>query len=72
MPLLLAATATANNDSCLQALFGHALSSGAEIFYPSWANWTTDVQQRWTSYLAPSYLGAIKVATTSDVQNIVS
>lgn len=55
----------------LDALFRPVLSPEAEIFYPSWANWTDNVQQRWTDYLAPSYLGAIKVATVQDVQNIV-
>ena len=56
----------------LEALFGPSLSPDAEIFYPSWSNWTDELQQRWSSYLAPSYIGAIKVATTSDVQNTVS
>lgn len=60
-----------NETVNLDALFRPVLSPEAEIFYPSWANWTENVQQRWTDYLAPSYLGAIKVVTVQDIQNIV-
>lgn len=61
-----------NNPTDLQALFGTALSPEAEIFLPSYANFTEDLQQRWTDWAAPSYIGGIKVATAEDVQNIVS
>jgi fumiquinazoline A oxidase len=66
LPLLTAAT-TYN----LSALFGSVLSPGAEIYYPSDANWTEEVTQRWTTWEAPTYLGAIKPATELDVQDIV-
>ena len=62
----------AYNASNLQALFGPSLSSGAEIFLPSYTNYTAEVQQRWSGWSAPSYIGAIKVATVEDVQSIVS
>ncbi|KAE8146574.1 hypothetical protein BDV25DRAFT_162207 [Aspergillus avenaceus] len=55
----------------LEEVFGSELSSEAEIFYPSWSNWTDNVQQRWTDYQAPTYLGAIKVATVADIQSTV-
>ena len=63
---------SANSATNLQALFGTALSPEAEIFLPSYANYTEDLQQRWTEWAAPSYIGGIKVATAEDVQNIVS
>ncbi|KAL6230189.1 hypothetical protein BDW75DRAFT_223377 [Aspergillus navahoensis] len=71
---LLAAKAVIGQLHCsddLEALFGPVLSNEAEFFYPSWDNWTENVQQRWTNYLAPSYIGAIKPSTVADVQNIV-
>ena len=66
---LVAASYDATN---IRALFGLSLSSEAEIFLPSYTNWTEDVQQRWTTWEAPSYIGAIKAATVEDVQKIVS
>jgi hypothetical protein len=73
LPLLAAKAVIGQLQSSgdLEALFGPALSDEAEFFYPSWDNWTENVQQRWTNYLAPSYIGAIKPSTVADVQNIV-
>ncbi len=68
LPLVAASYKATNID----ALFGPRLSSEAEIFLPSYANYTEEVQQRWSAWAAPSYVGAIKVATAEDVQNIVS
>ena len=56
----------------LQQLFGPHLSPEAEIVLRPDTNWFQDVQQRWSTWAAPSYKGAIKVATAEDVQNIVS
>lgn len=67
--VLLFAVASSTYD--LQQLFGPSLSSEAEIFLPSYSNWTEDLQQRWSEWAAPTYSGAIKVATAEDVQNIV-
>ncbi|RAL16600.1 FAD-binding domain-containing protein [Aspergillus homomorphus CBS 101889] len=61
----------AHNQTDLETLFRPVLSSAAQIIYPSWANWTDEVQQRWSSYQAPTYTGAIKVATVSDIQHII-
>ncbi|KAL2871241.1 uncharacterized protein BJX67DRAFT_343924 [Aspergillus lucknowensis] len=58
-------------NASLETLFRPVLSAEAEFFYPSWANWTENVQQRWTDYLAPTYMGAIQPATVEDIQNIV-
>ena len=58
--------------SNIVALFGPSLSPGAEIFLPTYANYTEDVTQRWTLHDAPTYLGAIKVATEADIEHIVS
>jgi fumiquinazoline A oxidase len=66
LPLL--AVATPN----ITAIFGNSLSPGAEIFLPSQANYSEDVIERWTTYEAPSYIGAIKPAIVTDIQNIVS
>ena len=52
-------------------LFSSSLSPGAEILLPTDADYG-DATQRWTLHDAPSYLGAIKVATEADVANIVS
>lgn len=52
-------------------LFGKHLSPGAQIIAASDSNWTQDVQQRWSTWYAPKYRAAIKVATASDVQSIV-
>ena len=69
--LFMLSIAAASSSSDLQQLFGPSLSSGAEIFLPSYSNWTEDLQQRWSEWAAPTYSGAIKVATAEDVQNIV-
>jgi len=58
--------------SSLQALFGSCLSPDAQIIAASDSNWTLAVQQRWSTWYAPTYSGAIKVATVSDVQHVVS
>lgn len=69
---ILPLVAASYNATNIQALFGPSLSSGAEIFLPSYANYTEDVQQRWSAWAAPSYIAVIKVATAKDVQSIVS
>lgn len=56
----------------LNALFGPSLSPRAKIYLATDTNWTQEVVQRWTLHDAPQYLGAIKVATEADVQNVVS
>jgi fumiquinazoline A oxidase len=56
----------------ITALFEPHLSPGADIFYYTDPNWTTEVIQRWTYYEAPAYYAAIKPATPADVQAIVS
>lgn len=66
LPLLAAA-----QSYNLTALFEPVLSSGAEIYYANDSNWTQEVTQRWTTWDAPTYLGAIKPVTERDVQNIV-
>ncbi|SLM38091.1 fad binding domain protein [Lasallia pustulata] len=68
---ILPLVAASYNATNIQALFGPSLSSGAEIFLPSYANYTEDVQQRWSAWAAPSYIAVIKVATAKDVQSIV-
>jgi hypothetical protein len=55
----------------IKEIFGPALSPGAQIILRSDVNWTHKVQQRWSAYLAPDYMGAVKVATVEDVQNTV-
>jgi hypothetical protein len=55
----------------IKGIFGPVLSTGAEIILRSDTNWTQKVQQRWTAYMAPEYMGAVKVATVKDVQNTV-
>ncbi|KAL3461916.1 hypothetical protein BJX64DRAFT_150703 [Aspergillus heterothallicus] len=72
IPLLVAnAALSLAQNATLETLFRPVLSCEAEFFYPSWDNWTEKVQQRWTDYLAPTYIGAIQPATVEDVQNIV-
>lgn len=66
LPLLAAA-----QNYNLSALFGSVLSPNAEIYYANDTNWTQEVTQRWTTWDAPTYLGAIKPVTERDVQNIV-
>lgn len=69
---LVAAAPYRPNATDLHALFGPSLSPEAEIFLPSYANYTQELQQRWTEWSEPSYIGAIKVGNAKDVQNIVS
>lgn len=54
----------------LQDLFG-SLSRNAQVIMPSDANYNTTLE-RWTTWSAPSYVGAVIPATEADVQNIVS
>lgn len=56
----------------IDSLFLSSLSPGAEIYFPSQANFTTEVTQRWTIFETPTYYAAIKPAIPSDVQAIVS
>lgn len=56
----------------LTELFGPSLSSDAKIILPEQKSWSIEIQERWTDYQAPSYLGAIIPATVQDVQRIVS
>ncbi|GLA17566.1 hypothetical protein AnigIFM62618_004708 [Aspergillus niger] len=56
----------------ITSIFSSSLSPGAQIFLPSDTNYTEDVTQRWTTYDAPTYIGAIKPATVKDIQNIVT
>ena len=71
LSLTLSVTAATYCDT-LEQLFQPSLSDEAEIYLPSWANWTTDLQQRWSSsWYAPSYIGAIKVATVQDIQTTI-
>ncbi|GLA24796.1 hypothetical protein AnigIFM63326_001079 [Aspergillus niger] len=56
----------------ITSIFRSSLSPGAQIFLPSDTNYTEDVTQRWTTYDAPTYIGAIKPATVKDIQNIVT
>lgn len=62
-----AAFAAAN----LTALYAPYLSKNTEIILPSDAAWNTSVEQRWTVFAPPTYLGAIKPATEQDVATIV-
>ncbi|PYI18226.1 FAD-binding domain-containing protein [Aspergillus violaceofuscus CBS 115571] len=66
-----AQTLETHNHTDLGSLFRPVLSPDAQILYPSWPNWTDRIQQRWSAYQAPSYSGAIRVATVADVQNII-
>jgi fumiquinazoline A oxidase len=69
--LLAAHAQLSNSTSDWTSLFAPSLSLGAEIFLPTDANYTEEVTQRWTIHEAPSYLGAIKVATEADVEATV-
>lgn len=62
----LAAAAGSYNISSLVT----KLSPGAEVFYPSSANWS-EVTPRWSTNDAPTFFAAIKPATPGDVQKIV-
>lgn len=60
------------NATSVNALFKSHLSEGAGVFFPTDANFTSEVIQRWSSFEAPTYFAAIKPAIPSDVQAIVS
>jgi FAD/FMN-containing dehydrogenase len=66
---LLAQLAVAAGPYNISPLVGQ-LSPGAEVFYPSAANWS-EVTPRWSTNDAPTFFAAIKPNTTRDVQNIV-
>ncbi|EEA25174.1 hypothetical protein TMatcc_006604 [Talaromyces marneffei ATCC 18224] len=66
---LLAQLAVASGPYNLSPLVGQ-LSPGAEVFYPSAANWS-EVTPRWSTNDAPTFFAAIKPNTTGDVQKIV-
>lgn len=55
----------------IKFLFGPSLSSSAQIFLPSDADYTVNVTQRWDRFSEPGYVGAIKPASEQDIQNIV-
>lgn len=67
-----AATSGADLSVNLESLFGPHVSPGTEIASVSESNFSTVVGPRWSSWQAPTYFGAIKPATESDVQNIVT
>lgn len=71
---VLSLTSTTNgiDEKKIRSLFGPSLSLNAEIILPSDGNFSQKLTPRWTNYLSPSYVGAIKPATETDVQNIVS
>lgn len=56
----------------LTQIFGPGLSSDAQIILPDSPNWGTEIRQRWSTYQAPTYVGAIKPAVIGDIQHIVS
>lgn len=56
----------------LTSLFGPHLSPRAQIILPTDDTFASQLTQRWTDYNKPSYIGAIKPATESDIQKIVS
>lgn len=66
---LIAQLAAAAGSYNISPLVGK-LSPGAEVFYPSAANWS-EVTPRWSTNDAPTFFAAIKPATPGDVQNIV-
>jgi FAD/FMN-containing dehydrogenase len=47
------------------------LSSGAKVYFPSDANYSSEVTLRSSSFEQPTYLATVQPATTSDVQTIV-
>lgn len=48
------------------------LSPGAKVFFPSDANYSSEVTLRSSSFEQPTYLATVQPAVTSDVQIIVS
>lgn len=55
----------------LTLLFSSHLSPDARIILRDDQQWNTAVQQRWSVFSPPTYLGAIKPATEQDVAAIV-
>lgn len=62
----------ASSSADIKSLFGPSLSPGAAILLPSDANYSQEVTQRWDVFVEPGYIGTIKPAIESDIQNIVS
>ncbi|KEY70387.1 hypothetical protein S7711_09361 [Stachybotrys chartarum IBT 7711] len=60
-----------SNGKNLTQLFGPGLSPEARVILPDTPIWPTDVQQRWSTYHAPTFRGAILPATISDIQHTV-
>lgn len=56
----------------ITGLFAPYLSPGSQIYLSSDANFTGELIPRWSSWHPPSYIGAIKPATETDVREIVS
>jgi hypothetical protein len=70
LPVLVAAAE--HSSSYIASIFSPSLSPGAQIFLPTDVNYTEEVNQRWTTFAVPSFIGTIKPATERDIQNIVS
>jgi FAD/FMN-containing dehydrogenase len=66
---LLAQLTVADVSNNLSTLVGQ-LSPGAEVFYPTAADWS-EVTPRWSTNDAPTFFAAIKPGTPGDVQTIV-
>ena len=64
---------SAGNVSTTASILEQAgLSSETEIFLRSDANYTEEVQQRYTIHDEPTYVASVKPALVSDVQTLVS
>ncbi|KAI4161931.1 MAG: hypothetical protein LQ342_004497 [Letrouitia transgressa] len=61
----------ASSSADIKSLFGPSLSPGAAILLPSDANYSQEVTQRWDVFVEPGYIGTIKPAIESDIQNII-
>ncbi|KUL83490.1 hypothetical protein ZTR_10799 [Talaromyces verruculosus] len=66
---LLAQLTVASGSNNLSTLVGQ-LSPGAEVFYPTAADWS-EVTPRWSTNDAPTFFAAIKPGTSGDIQTIV-
>ncbi|KAH8799835.1 hypothetical protein F5884DRAFT_117923 [Xylogone sp. PMI_703] len=69
--LLTPALSCVLNSTEVKELFGPHLSPGAGIFFPTDANYTSEVIQRSSAYTNPTYFASIKPVTAADVQAIV-
>ncbi|KAH8691967.1 FAD binding domain protein [Talaromyces proteolyticus] len=71
IPLLvsmsLLATAQSSGNVNITEIFGPALSERAKIYSVNDSNWSTETKQRWSTWDAPSYIGAVKPVTEQDV-----